>query len=217
MTYYPSLKDLDAVGVKTVFVPLERLELLANNDTNEWADFMDVVRTYDPKQCYVLFISCGVSKTALNKNENDAIWMVRKVTCAKGDLGVSTFLPINALSPVRRRCAFCKVPLHQLKNCSLCNCVSYCGRRCQKKDWSTHKKRCHTVKAARKDGKNRLSDIHKRSDGGSCSSSARPTCAYCRLAVSTLRVCGSCRNAQYCSKGCQTSHWSTHKSVCHRL
>jgi len=29
-----------------------------------------------------------------------------------------------------------------LKQCSLCRCVSYCDRQCQKADWKEHKKKC---------------------------------------------------------------------------
>ncbi|KAJ7140664.1 hypothetical protein C8R44DRAFT_866369 [Mycena epipterygia] len=33
----------------------------------------------------------------------------------------------------------------------------------------------------------------------------------------TMRRCGKCKGAWYCSKECQTGHWPTHKQVCSKL
>lgn len=36
-------------------------------------------------------------------------------------------------------------------------------------------------------------------------------------ATANLKVCLSCRDARYCSKQCQTAHWSAHKPLCKAL
>jgi hypothetical protein len=32
-----------------------------------------------------------------------------------------------------------------------------------------------------------------------------------------LRKCGKCKDASYCSKGCQKAHWAKHKKLCKTL
>ena len=36
--------------------------------------------------------------------------------------------------------------VEDLKSCTRCKCVYYCGRDCQKKDWDFHKQSCKTEK-----------------------------------------------------------------------
>ena len=38
------------------------------------------------------------------------------------------------------QCAICQIKAD--KKCTGCNEVAYCGRECQKKHWSTHRKEC---------------------------------------------------------------------------
>ncbi|CAG2232116.1 unnamed protein product [Mytilus edulis] len=40
------------------------------------------------------------------------------------------------------------------------------------------------------------------------------TCCWCQKMSSTLKACGKCRIAQYCSKECQKFHWVRHKHMC---
>eukprot|EP01084_Bolivina_argentea_P042577 78511_1 len=41
-----------------------------------------------------------------------------------------------------RTCQFCGNSCWKTKYCSKCKCVMYCSRKCQKKDWISHKKSC---------------------------------------------------------------------------
>ncbi|XP_022244846.1 uncharacterized protein LOC111086415 [Limulus polyphemus] len=39
-------------------------------------------------------------------------------------------------------------------------------------------------------------------------------CSFCRASLGSLKLCGKCRKASYCSKECQRSHWDHHKHMC---
>jgi len=41
-------------------------------------------------------------------------------------------------------------------------------------------------------------------------------CRHCSKTSESLQKCGRCKIACYCSKECQTAHWSTHKTNCKR-
>ncbi|KIY46162.1 hypothetical protein FISHEDRAFT_66605 [Fistulina hepatica ATCC 64428] len=48
-----------------------------------------------------------------------------------------------ALDPSSRRCYMCRqVGKPKLMQCSGCSKVQYCGNKCQKRDWATHKQKC---------------------------------------------------------------------------
>lgn len=40
------------------------------------------------------------------------------------------------------------------------------------------------------------------------------TCCGCNQNFDSLSKCSACKEAQYCSKACQVSHWKTHKIEC---
>ncbi|XP_071133358.1 uncharacterized protein [Mytilus edulis] len=42
-------------------------------------------------------------------------------------------------------------------------------------------------------------------------------CGYCRRVSHNLKACSKCKKATYCSKECQTKHWSRHKIMCKLL
>ena len=44
-------------------------------------------------------------------------------------------------------CMGCMHSGQSLSNCAACKCVKYCGRACQRRDWSTHKPVCKIMKA----------------------------------------------------------------------
>eukprot|EP00457_Paulinella_chromatophora_P006180 gb/GEZN01006198.1/.p1 GENE.gb/GEZN01006198.1/~~gb/GEZN01006198.1/.p1 ORF type:complete len:541 (-),score=74.52 gb/GEZN01006198.1/:43-1665(-) len=46
-----------------------------------------------------------------------------------------------------RTCTFCFKKAVGLKLCSCCQCVAYCDAKCQKYDWSVHKKKCKQYRA----------------------------------------------------------------------
>ena len=39
-------------------------------------------------------------------------------------------------------------------------------------------------------------------------------CDFCYQKKRNIKVCTRCKNANYCSKGCQKAHWKTHKKEC---
>eukprot|EP00735_Rhodelphis_limneticus_P015170 TRINITY_DN9345_c0_g1::TRINITY_DN9345_c0_g1_i1::g.28362::m.28362 TRINITY_DN9345_c0_g1::TRINITY_DN9345_c0_g1_i1::g.28362 ORF type:complete len:404 (+),score=87.14,sp/P97443/SMYD1_MOUSE/43.21/5e-08,zf-MYND/PF01753.13/9.4e-12,zf-Mss51/PF13824.1/6.3e+03,zf-Mss51/PF13824.1/2.6 TRINITY_DN9345_c0_g1_i1:93-1214(+) len=51
----------------------------------------------------------------------------------------------RTLTPVRR-CGACGKPGEDLKRCTGCKLISYCGGECQKKDWTQHRKECPKLK-----------------------------------------------------------------------
>ena len=98
------------------------------------------------------------------------------------------------------RCSYCQKPTSSssLKSCSRCHKTSYCGKECQRAHWKEHKKECLDQKLS------------------SCELSNTARCSYCNLHVQPhyLKKCMGCRSTSYCSKQCQTNHWSEHKLQC---
>eukprot|EP01084_Bolivina_argentea_P183360 316418_1 len=43
----------------------------------------------------------------------------------------------------QQKCCYCGNETWKLKRCRRCKCAIYCSRKCQKKDWISHKKNCH--------------------------------------------------------------------------
>ena len=42
------------------------------------------------------------------------------------------------------------------------------------------------------------------------------TCEWCG-AYSTIRTCSGCKEARYCGKSCQASHWAEHRGLCQQI
>jgi len=99
-------------------------------------------------------------------------------------------------------CAACGKTSHTLKQCSQCKTISYCSKSCQQSDWSKHKTSCHIPM---KEGK---------PEDCSSSDTTRDVCAACSKTSDSLRQCSRCKGASYCSKSCQQSDWSKHKTSC---
>lgn len=51
---------------------------------------------------------------------------------------------VHVLSHKHRdtRCSYCFHRHEDLKRCTACSVLRYCGRQCQKRDWSVHKMEC---------------------------------------------------------------------------
>ena len=58
-----------------------------------------------------------------------------------------------------KNCQRCMKYLENPKHCAKCQSVNYCGRDCQKKDWSTHKKDCAILAAARSKDQDVVEDL----------------------------------------------------------
>lgn len=44
--------------------------------------------------------------------------------------------------------------------------------------------------------------------------STKVSCANCGAEETNMKVCSGCRVAHYCSRECQSDHWTRHKSIC---
>tara|TARA_R110002012_G_scaffold319308_1_gene539369 strand:+ start:50 stop:751 length:702 start_codon:yes stop_codon:yes gene_type:complete len=61
---------------------------------------------------------------------------------------------------IDKMCAFCKTTDKKIKYCVKCNCIGYCCKECQIKDWDRHKLICGEMTTDRK----KMKTIHKDSD-----------------------------------------------------
>ena len=69
-------------------------------------------------------------------------------------------MPENFIQPVtdRQVCFKCHKTVtgkKKLSKCSRCNAITYCGARCQKKDWHRHRWNCIPVMVTEFEGKSR--------------------------------------------------------------
>ena len=110
-------------------------------------------------------------------------------------------------------------------NCSQCKCVSYCGAKCQRSHWKTHKNVCGKAKIATETNFEPKSDIITDQNGhdsvqnrvdaaqGGAGSNVSECFADGCTNEGTLN-CSQCKCVSYCGAKCQRSHWKTHKNVC---
>ena len=69
-------------------------------------------------------------------------------------------MPENFIQPVtdRQRCYMCHTTVtgkKKLSKCSKCHAITYCGKKCQKKDWPRHISNCIPVMVTEYEGKGR--------------------------------------------------------------
>ena len=100
------------------------------------------------------------------------------------------------------KCAACGKTSGTLKKCSRCNSISYCSKICQQNDWTKHKVSCQ-IPMKEERPEDYLSSDH-----------TIDMCAACGKTTDTLKKCSRCKNISYCSKSCQQSDWSKHKTNC---
>jgi tetratricopeptide (TPR) repeat protein len=69
------------------------------------------------------------------------------IDCILDQRGLNQFDILDGIETYHGRCSFCHLPPQENKKpfakCSRCKIVSYCSPKCQKSDWSMHKKSCH--------------------------------------------------------------------------
>ena len=83
-----------------------------------------------------------------------------------------------------------------------CDTGLYCSSRCKQDDWSRHKTMCQ------------CSGRQEKLECPKPAVAARGRCASCGKKSSALKHCARCMNISYCSKSCQQTDWSRHKTVC---
>ena len=88
-----------------------------------------------------------------------------------------------------KQCSYCNTQHEDLKKCSGCGQVEYCGKECQKKDWPVHKPICL---------------IHKsKTHPVTKCDVVMATCGGCGKNSTSLLKCSRCSTIAYCSKECQ--------------
>ncbi len=98
------------------------------------------------------------------------------------------------------KCSHCEATSPNLKKCTQCGKVQYCGKKCQSQHWSVHKLEC---KKTKEDTSPRLgADEHTES------------CSYCGCYSPDLVTCTRCRSVKYCDKKCQKGDWKKHRITC---
>ena len=94
-------------------------------------------------------------------------------------------------------CSYCGEKFDKLKKCTRCGETWYCNKQCQAGHWKEHKKICKPpAKKATK------------------SEELSSKCSNCGKKTESLKRCGTCQVAAYCSKECQRNDWTRHKSEC---
>jgi hypothetical protein len=73
------------------------------------------------------------------------------------------------------------------KLCGKCEVKQYCSRRCQSKDWKSHKTHCNNSK-----------NVESK----------------CVCGKDADKLCSGCEVKQYCSRSCQSKDWKSHKMQC---
>lgn len=115
-----------------------------------------------------------------------------------------------------------------MMTCTSCRLVHYCGRVCQKKDWSnSHKAFCLENKVAIPTLIGRLfqNEVDDPTDPMAVQKAmAKRSCKNCGTTeldhkkrnphADDLRACSWCKNVLYCSRGCQKENWEIHAKEC---
>lgn len=91
-------------------------------------------------------------------------------------------------------------PSHKLM-CDACKYMYYCSVKCQKENWSDHKKECKQICMERKYNPD--------------SEEAKYTCCLCfKRSIKEMNHCAACKKYRYCSAKCQKKDWPAHKKIC---
>jgi hypothetical protein len=133
------------------------------------ADLTDCLSEYDPQKEFLFYITIGISTSRRRRGENDAI--SRICTCQyklvpdenEKLCRMVHASSVNALGNPPRMCGNSSCSnsdvTSDLKSCSVCRCVDYCSRKCQKLDWKArHKEICKKVAADVRKGKKQLGE-----------------------------------------------------------
>jgi len=65
------------------------------------------------------------------------------------DVSTLQHLSDPLLSPNNVACSYCNHRSNNLKRCSRCRSVQYCGQECQKRHWNTHKSQCQPFRLSK--------------------------------------------------------------------
>ena len=105
-----------------------------------------------------------------------------------------------------RRCIYpnCdkKLKKSSKKSFRCCDAGVYCSSSCKQADQSRHKTFCQR------------SSTEEKLEGPKAMVDSRNACASCGKKSDALKHCARCMNISYCSKSCQQTDWSQHKTVC---
>ena len=69
-------------------------------------------------------------------------WKVHKLLCKRAVVHSSAIAKPISTQIQHAVCSRCKAKSNDLKKCTRCKLVAYCGKQCQKEDWSEHKMIC---------------------------------------------------------------------------
>lgn len=113
---------------------------------------------------------------------------------------------------MRTKSGTCGGEKENMSSCSKCHIVSYCSRKCQKKD--RHKSHKNMYKSLENNEQNgdvtSLLSSSEELDNKECSPLSCATCGK----KGNLERCDHCHFVVYCSKFCQNKNWYKHKQSC---
>ena len=117
----------------------------------------------------------------------------------------------ETIKSLTEHCSQCGLKSGDLKKCSKCSKVQYCGRECQSKHWKEHKPNCHKT--------HELTSVMSPSTPITHSASGSKKiakCSQCGTQSEDLKKCTGCGEVQYCNRQCQEKNWLDHKPNCYK-
>ncbi|KAK3098530.1 hypothetical protein FSP39_020369 [Pinctada imbricata] len=116
-------------------------------------------------------------------------------------------------------CENCKEKSKNLRRCTGCFEVYYCSKVCQASNWKTHKKACKQSKPKKSDITQNPPSTSKdvssstTTQGNETRNGSERKCTVCDV-MGEMKFCQRCKVTPYCSKACQSQHWTAHKEWC---
>jgi hypothetical protein len=146
---------LNSTMFRPTFYPLSEMYI-------SFPEWYEICVQYDPTQSVVFMVLVTISKKLSSKGYNDSLGLSRvffkdsykdiKPVHDKNGLVIQNTLlqlaqPADSLSN-RPQCQVCQ-KVTRCHTCVKCKLVNYCGEKCQRMDWPTHKLQCKALARVR--------------------------------------------------------------------
>ena len=118
------------------------------------------------------------------------------------------------------QCHFCGACKPNLRKCRGCGKAKYCGEKCQKRGWKSHRTECKSaqseaqLKTEKSPSPSSVASEQTLDPAGQYYREIHKCCG-CGKEQQSLRHC-PCQKVAYCSQACQRMDWERHKSNCNK-